>query len=180
MKIINILFYISCLTLALLAFSEIEEVNEVKLIENNIRPTNVIDMGKLITSTRLPNGYQVRYPEVVLAQTMLETGNYTSQIYVDCRNTLGMKVPYKRMGGYSVGHCRGHAKYRSIEDSVKDYLHWQSIYLPYYEDKILKRPIINVEEYLQFLKYQGYAEDAAYLNKVRGYLPAATKALDSL
>ena len=66
----------------------------------------------------------ILYPDVALAQSMLETGYFKSDIFLDNNNLFGMKHPSVRPT-LSTGKNRGHANFKSWQDSVKDYKMWQ-------------------------------------------------------
>jgi hypothetical protein len=66
----------------------------------------------------------VMYPDVALAQSMLETGYFKSPIFLDNNNLFGMKHPRQRQT-LSKGPNRGHASFNNWQDSVKDYKMWQ-------------------------------------------------------
>ena len=66
----------------------------------------------------------VMYPDVALAQSMLETGHFKSNVFLDNNNLFGMKHPRQRPT-LSKGPNRGHASFNNWQDSVKDYKMWQ-------------------------------------------------------
>lgn len=66
----------------------------------------------------------IMYPDVALAQSMLETGYFKSNIFLDNNNLFGMKHPRQRPT-LSKGPNRGHASFNNWQDSVKDYKMWQ-------------------------------------------------------
>lgn len=101
----------------------------------------------------------IRFSNVVLAQTIHETGYYTSKVFKENNNPFGMKHNGR---GYSLGTKNGHAYYKTIEDAVKDYAEWQLRYCP--------KSINTTEEYLQWLEKWGYAEDPHYIEKLRHHL----------
>ena len=72
----------------------------------------------------------VKFPDIALAQAMLETGNFTSDIFKANNNLFGMKHPSVRPT-VSKGTNRGHANYTNWQDSVKDYKLWQEFYNKY-------------------------------------------------
>lgn len=124
--------------------------------------------------------YSIKFPNIVLAQSLLETGYYLSHIFLTNFNLFGMKVSSR---GYHIPttsllhkqRCGDavHACYESIERSVQDYAEWQQVRMGEYE--ALYGKISNEEEYLQFLDnlvisgkpgYR-YAEDKNYTRKLR-------------
>jgi uncharacterized FlgJ-related protein len=101
--------------------------------------------------------YDVPYADYILRQAILETGNFTSDIFVENNNLLGMKHPRVRPTT-SIGSNRNHAMYHHWTESVEDYLLW----LEYYKDKGW-----STEDYFKFLKEVGYAEDPLYIYKLQ-------------
>lgn len=97
----------------------------------------------------------VNFKEVVLAQAHLETGNFSSRIFIEGNNLFGMKKPYVR-STTAIGTHLGHARYSHWTKSVDDYLLWYE-----YHQKYLK------ECYYTFLVNVGYAEDVEYTNKLK-------------
>ncbi len=109
----------------------------------------------------LLNNMGIRHIDVVMAQIFHETGALTSNIYKECKNLFGMKYNTR---GYAKGVCRGHAKYDSYMDSIRDYAEWQRKYLTIYEKR--NGRVITVDDYLRFLTQIGYAEDRNYCHKL--------------
>lgn len=101
----------------------------------------------------------IKYIDVMVAQSRLETGNYTSKVFREGRNLFGMKLPERRETT-AVGEHRNHAKYTSWVSSVDDYKIWQSNVLS------------KVQSKKQYLAYIGknYAEDPKYLKLIKKQL----------
>lgn len=85
---------------------------------------------------------QVPHAHIVLAQARLETGNFKSQRCRRDHNLFGIK------------HGNRYARYRTWQDSIKDY-----------KQRISAR--YKGGDYYAFLKRIGYAKDPAYQDKVR-------------
>ena len=100
---------------------------------------------------------KIKYPETVLSQARLETGNFTSDIFKENHNLFGMKVAEKRPT-LAIGLHRGHAQYRDWKDSVVDYALFQS-YI------IAKLPKNNIEEYRNYIQ-KFYSETSDYLTRI--------------
>ena len=66
----------------------------------------------------------IKYPDIVMAQAKIESGHFTSAIFKENNNLFGMKLPAQRKTT-AIGKNRGHAKYETWQDSVKDYKIWQ-------------------------------------------------------
>lgn len=123
----------------------------------------------LIDAVDAMDEYDIRFKEVVYAQALHETANFTSAIYAECNNLFGMKLAYRRFTT-AIKQCRGHAYYESRVECVKDYAVWQKLHLTLYEINVVHKEIQSVEEYLKFLEWAGYAEDSNYIPKLRRYL----------
>ena len=63
-------------------------------------------------------------PAIAFAQVILETGNFTSAIYLENNNLFGMKLAKCRVTT-AIGENRHSAVYRSWFDSLIDYKLWQ-------------------------------------------------------
>ena len=70
------------------------------------------------------NKQGIKYPDIVMAQAKIESGHFTSAIFKENNNLFGMKLPAQRKTT-AIGKNRGHAKYETWQDSVKDYKIWQ-------------------------------------------------------
>lgn len=131
----------------------------VVLSENNQRTyeiiTHVISFSELNVYKQLVR-VGVAYPDVVLAQAKIETGNFTSKIFRENNNMFGMKLPERRQTT-AVGESRNHAKYTDWIQSIKDYKLWQ-------DEMIHKAP--TKRAYLAYLK-RNYAEDKNYIKKIK-------------
>ena len=84
-------------------------------------------------------------PEIVLAQAKLETGNYTSDVFIENNNLFGL---------YDSNNNE-YYKFNSWEESVKAY------------KDLVQSKLQKNEDYYQFLVRIGYAEDPKYIKKVK-------------
>jgi hypothetical protein len=100
---------------------------------------------------------KIKYPETVLSQARLETGNFTSDIFKENHNLFGMKLAATRPTA-AIGENRGHAQYRNWKDSVVDYALLQS-YI------IAKLPKNNNESYRKYIQ-KFYSETSDYLTRI--------------
>jgi hypothetical protein len=66
----------------------------------------------------------VYFPEIVWAQSALETGNWKSSVFKFNHNLFGMKKPRLR-ATTAMGSLHGHAKYSGWLESVADFKLWQ-------------------------------------------------------
>ena len=90
---------------------EIEEEN--KFSEENL----IEEISKL----------NFKYPYIVLAQAILETGNYGSKIFKENNNLFGMKEARVRLN-LAKGTQYGHAYYDDWKESLTDYALWYSTF----------------------------------------------------
>ena len=97
----------------------------------------------------------IKFPEVVFAQAVLETGHFTSKLFQQANNLFGMKIPSKRET-LAVGKRKGnYAVFHDWLSSVSDYQIWQQY--------ILKNKNIKTKkEYLALLN-RIYAENQNYV-----------------
>lgn len=93
----------------------------------------------------------VRFPEIILAQSILETGHYSSRIFEENNNLFGMKQARAR-STTALGTQLGHAYYDNWKESVMDYALFQNAYM----NKIRKE-----KQYLHYLN-KNYAEAKNY------------------
>jgi hypothetical protein len=99
--------------------------------------------------------YQIKHPEIVKGQILLETNYLTSDVCIYNHNLFGMKLPNNKKGRKGIGIYKNHAVYNNYIESIEDYKIWQERYYKYDED------------YYKFLKRIGYAKDKYYLNKLK-------------
>lgn len=97
----------------------------------------------------------IRFPDIVYAQAVLESGNFRSSRFLESNNLFGMKVARSRPTTAQTEYG-GHGRYDSWMLSVQDYALFQSAFL---------RDIKTEKGYLEYLS-DNYAEDPYYINKV--------------
>ena len=101
----------------------------------------------------------IRFPHIVLAQSILETGYWESRIYQENNNLFGMKQARAR-ATTAKGTQLGHAFYDDWKESVTDYALYQAAYL----NKIRKE-----NQYLRYLD-KNYAEAKDYDKKLEAII----------
>jgi uncharacterized FlgJ-related protein len=98
----------------------------------------------------------IKYPEVVLSQIMIETGYLNSRLCKINNNLLGMMVPSKRET--TAINQRGFAKYLNWFDCILDY--------KLYQDYIFSRNNIQTKkQYIAFL-HRNYAKSPSYKKRL--------------
>lgn len=98
----------------------------------------------------------VMHPDIVYAQSLLETGGFKSHIFRSNNNLFGMKVARSRPTT-AKGENNGHAYYDHWTKSVIDYALYQSAFL---------RKFKKESDYMDYIS-ANYAEDPVYISKVR-------------
>jgi uncharacterized FlgJ-related protein len=102
----------------------------------------------------------IKHPEVVFAQALLESGNFTSKVCKIHNNLFGMKFPGKRET-VAIGKSKsGYAKYSSWIESVEDYALYQDYIF------LKKKKEFGKIEYFTYLD-KTYAEGANYSIKLK-------------
>lgn len=89
--------------------------------------------------------YDIKYPDIVKAQAILETGNYTSNLCVNHNNLFGL-YDNKNKRYYSYKHW-----YESIEDYKR----------------LIQSKYDNNKYYYEFLEDIKYASDKKYVSKLK-------------
>ena len=89
--------------------------------------------------------YNVQHPEIVYAQAQLESGHFTSQVYRDRQNCLGL--------------------FDSRSQQYYSFAHWSDCIKAYKNSVQYKYD--GVGDYYAFLTNLPYAEDSQYIRKVR-------------
>lgn len=105
---------------------------------------------KHLTLMRAPHA------KIILAQAKLESANFTSYLYKNQHNFIGMKNPRCRVTttGGSDGIYKG---YNTWQDCVNDYIFWQ------FSHRVDR---LSDEEYLSYLG-SIYAEDPNYVTQLK-------------
>jgi uncharacterized FlgJ-related protein len=98
----------------------------------------------------------IKYPYIVLAQSILETGHWTSLVFKENHNLFGMKMANKRIKT-AKGTQLNHAYYSNWQESVYDYAFYQCRYLS---------KINSEQEYYDALDAT-YAEAFKYSEKLK-------------
>lgn len=102
--------------------------------------------------------YNLKYPYIVHAQSILETGHWTSPIYKENNNLFGMREAKKRPN-VALGTKNSHAYYTNWKKSLEDYVLYNASYL--------FREVDDTEdEYYAYLD-KAYAEAKNYSGTLR-------------
>jgi uncharacterized FlgJ-related protein len=105
---------------------------------------------------RLARQIGIRYVDVMVAQSKIETAHYTSLVFKANKNLFGMKLAKSRETT-AIGEQHNHADYISWQQSVVDYKLWQ--------DRVIKK-LNTKQKYLAYL-HENYAEDKQYVKLIK-------------
>lgn len=118
-----------------------------------INEMNAFSEDKLISKLKELN---FKFPYIVYAQSLVETGGFTSRIFQENHNLFGMKEASVRLN-LAKGTQYNHAYYDNWEQSVMDYALYAASYL---------KELSTEEKYFTYLG-QHYAEDPNYVTKLK-------------
>lgn len=101
--------------------------------------------------------YELRleHPYIVYAKAIIESGNFSSDIFKENHNLFGMKMPESR-ATLAIRINRGHSVYRSWKESIIDYGLYQMAYAKG----------LSEDEYFKKIG-NNYSEDKMYIEKVK-------------
>lgn len=89
--------------------------------------------------------YEVKHPDIVYAQALLETGHFTSPLCVKHNNLFGL--------------------YNSSKENYYRFNHWAESVEAYI--KFVQYKYKPPDDYYEFLDRIGYAEDSTYIEKLK-------------
>lgn len=98
----------------------------------------------------------VKFPWIPMAQSMIETGHWKSNIFVENHNLFGMKEAKQRVTT-CLGTQNNHAYYETWRESVYDYAFYQSRYLG---------DVRSENDYFEYLG-ASYAENGNYVQMIK-------------
>jgi len=99
----------------------------------------------------------IKFPDLVFAQAILETGHFKSTVFRVNNNLFGMRLPKVRKTT-AIGKKRGYATYSDWIMSVQDYKLWQS--------SIPKKYLKNRETYIIYLQ-KVYCDCRNYTKQIK-------------
>ena len=120
-------------------------ISEPNIVSLESKPTYINPREDLYKA--LVN-YGIKYPDIVYAQAVLETGNFTSKLCKNYNNLFGL--------------------YNSQTQEFFRFHHWiESVEA--YKNKVQYKYKCG-EDYFEFLERIGYAEDTLYISKLKSIL----------
>jgi uncharacterized FlgJ-related protein len=118
-----------------------------------VNPDNEFSEVKLY---KFIESLNIRFPHIVMAQAVIETGSFTSNMFRTHNNLFGMTCPNRRPTT-NIGEVSGYAKFENWKQSVIDYALFQAAYMS---------SIKTEADYFSYIS-RNYAQDSTYVEKVR-------------
>jgi len=103
--------------------------------------------------------FGIKFPDIVFAQAMIESGELTSKLFRTANNMFGMRFPSVRETTAQGKTNSGYSKYEDWNFGVYDYFLWQ-------DHMLRNRNEITKSQYLSLLG-RVYAKDPNYVSKVK-------------
>ena len=139
------------LILSILLFTSIRVCSQQKQVqENKISKTELYE--QIIK-------FGIKFPDIVFAQAMIESGELTSKLFRTANNMFGMKFPSVRETTAKGKTNGGYSKYEDWNFGVYDYFLWQ-------DHMLRNRTGITKSQYLSLLG-KVYAKDPNYVGKLK-------------
>lgn len=164
-KRVSILAYLKMIGTGILMFSVTGYFTYKYGIENTIKEMTAEERITLVRESDpfskekmagMLGELNVKFPWIPMAQSMIETGHWKSDIFFENHNLFGMKRARARITT-AIGTNKNHAEYNTWRESIYDYAFYQNRYL---------NKIKTEREYYQYLA-ASYAEDPNYISKVK-------------
>jgi len=152
---------LTCISLVAISFTigrclkiqSLESYEKELIVLNMNAEQNQFSEDKLVGLLKELN---VKFPHIVMAQSMIETGKWKSNKFKENHNLFGMKEAKQRVTTAG-GTQNNHAFYESWRESVYDYAFYQCRYLS---------EIKTESQYFQYLS-NSYAEDKRYVEVLK-------------
>jgi hypothetical protein len=136
-----------------LKFESLETFEKELIVLNLQAEKNKFGEDKLVEELKRLN---IKFPYIVMAQSIIETGHWKSKIFKENHNLFGMKQANVRINTAS-GTQHNHAYYETWMESIYDYAFYQCRYLG---------GIRTEAEYYAYLG-SSYAEAPNYISAIK-------------
>lgn len=144
--VLPIIIAVPLLSISIVNPHEYEDIVYVKVDDRTFNEEN---LKQMIYNMNL------KFPHIAMAQAILESNNFKSNIFKSNNNLFGMKEARVRVN-LATGTKHGHATYNTWEHSVLDYAFWVASYA---------RKCRTEQEFYTLLSE--YAEDRDYETKLK-------------
>ncbi len=105
------------------------------------------------------NQKNIKFPDIVFAQAVLESGHFKAPLFINKNNLFGMRIPKKRETTAVNKGKKGYALYENWDSSIDDYLLWQ-------EFTLKNRGNLTRSQYFALLG-KVYASDKRYVTSLK-------------
>ena len=105
------------------------------------------------------NEKNIKFPDIVFAQAVLESGHFKAPLFINKNNLFGMRIPKKRETTAVNKGKKGYALYENWDSSIDDYLLWQ-------EFTLKNRGNLTRSQYFALLG-KVYASDKRYVTSLK-------------
>jgi len=123
--VVIVLFFTSFAVGRYVKFESLEKYERELLILDLQKERNKFTQEKLVDEIKRLN---IKYPHIVMAQSIVETGHWNSGIFKENHNLFGMKQANIRINT-AKGTNRNHAYYENWQESLYDYAFYQCRYM---------------------------------------------------
>ena len=134
-------------------------LKEVKLLKDKYEKILIAETQSDFTEDKFISKIKelnLKYPHIVLAQSYIESGTFTSKIFRENNNMFGMKQARVRIN-LAKSTQYNHAYFETWEDCLLDFAFHRATYF---------HKLKSEQDYYNYLgKY--YAEDPGYINKLK-------------
>ena len=151
--VVTILLLSSFISGRYLKFESLETFEKELIILNIQAEKNKFNEDKLVEELKRLN---IKFPHIVMAQYIIETGHWKSKIFRENHNLFGMKQANVRINTAS-GTQHNHAYYETWMESIYDYAFYSCRYLA---------GIKTESEYYAYLS-SSYAADPNYVKVLK-------------
>ena len=134
-------------------------LKEVTLLQGKYEQVLIAETQNDFTKNKFVNKIKqlnIKHPHIAYAQAMLESGDFSSKIFLENNNMFGMKQARSRIN-LAVSTQHNHAYFETWEDCLLDFAFHRATYLS---------KLRTENDYYNYLgKY--YAEDPGYIGKLK-------------
>jgi len=138
-----------------ITFTEVFNSKKIDALKKQVDKNNCLEDKVDVECLKLTiEKHKIKFSHIVLAQAILESNNFKSDLYKRNWNCFGMFVAGQRLNFAENNYdFSNYAKYSNLENCVLDYVSWQ---------KSNAYNISTEEQYFELLK-KIYAKDENYI-----------------
>ena len=155
-EVVSILKY-KIIIFILFIFFSLSLISAIKKPEKEYVKTEFTLKGESCEKSiyELIDKYPFLYPDIIKAQSRIETSNFSSEVFKSNNNVFGMRFARQRLTTATDSNLN-HAYYESVEESIVDRLLFEAKYMSN----------LSKEQYYSFLD-KHYAEGEGYSTLIK-------------